>query len=104
MQRDVLGIGEHSQQLAVFLVQPQVHRHYALVPLWYRAGRQDSGTRAPTEIARYAVLIGPVLAYLVTKRICLGLQRKDLLLIEHAVAGFTGTGPAAVGRHAWPGS
>ncbi len=38
-----------------------------------------------TEIVRYAVFIGPVVAYIVTKRICLGLQRKDLHLLEHGV-------------------
>jgi ubiquinol-cytochrome c reductase cytochrome b subunit len=38
-----------------------------------------------TEIARYAIFIGPVVAYFVTKRICLGLQRKDLHLVEHGV-------------------
>jgi ubiquinol-cytochrome c reductase cytochrome b subunit len=38
-----------------------------------------------TEIARYAVFIAPVVAYIVTKRICLGLQRKDLHLVEHGV-------------------
>src|SRR5258707_14532354 len=38
-----------------------------------------------TEIARYAVFIGPVVAYWVTKRICLGLQRHDLHLLEHGV-------------------
>ncbi len=38
-----------------------------------------------TEIARYAIFIGPVLAYMITKRICLGLQRKDLHLLEHGV-------------------
>jgi ubiquinol-cytochrome c reductase cytochrome b subunit len=38
-----------------------------------------------TEIARYAIFIGPVVAYWVTKRICLGLQRKDLGLLEHGV-------------------
>jgi ubiquinol-cytochrome c reductase cytochrome b subunit len=38
-----------------------------------------------TEIARWAVVAGPVLAYIVTKRICLGLQRKDLHLMEHGV-------------------
>ena len=30
-----------------------------------------------TWIARVAVFVGPILAYLITKRICLGLQRKD---------------------------
>jgi ubiquinol-cytochrome c reductase cytochrome b subunit len=38
-----------------------------------------------TEIARYAIFIGPAVAYFVTKRICLGLQRKDLHLVEHGV-------------------
>jgi ubiquinol-cytochrome c reductase cytochrome b subunit len=38
-----------------------------------------------TEIARYAVFIAPVVAYIVTKRICLGLQRRDLHLVEHGV-------------------
>ena len=36
-----------------------------------------------TEIARYAVFIGPVIAYIVTKRICLGLQRKDAAMLLH---------------------
>ena len=38
-----------------------------------------------TEISRYAIFIGPAVAYWVTKRICLGLQRKDLHLLEHGV-------------------
>jgi ubiquinol-cytochrome c reductase cytochrome b subunit len=38
-----------------------------------------------TEIARYAIFIGPVVAYWLTKRICLGLQRKDNHLLEHGV-------------------
>jgi ubiquinol-cytochrome c reductase cytochrome b subunit len=38
-----------------------------------------------TEIARGAVFVAPVIAYWVTKRICLGLQRKDLHLREHGV-------------------
>jgi ubiquinol-cytochrome c reductase cytochrome b subunit len=38
-----------------------------------------------TEVARYAIFIGPVVAYWATKRICLGLQRKDLRLLEHGV-------------------
>jgi ubiquinol-cytochrome c reductase cytochrome b subunit len=36
-----------------------------------------------TEIARYAIFIGPVVAYWLTKRICLGLQRKDNERLEH---------------------
>ncbi|HEV2242789.1 MAG TPA: ubiquinol-cytochrome c reductase cytochrome b subunit [Streptosporangiaceae bacterium] len=38
-----------------------------------------------TEIARWAIFIGPVAAYWLTKRTCLGLQRKDLHLLEHGV-------------------
>jgi ubiquinol-cytochrome c reductase cytochrome b subunit len=38
-----------------------------------------------TWIARFAVFIVPILAYVITKRICLGLQRKDLHLLEHGV-------------------
>jgi ubiquinol-cytochrome c reductase cytochrome b subunit len=38
-----------------------------------------------TEIARVAVIVAPILAYIITKRICLGLQRKDLHLLEHGV-------------------
>jgi ubiquinol-cytochrome c reductase cytochrome b subunit len=38
-----------------------------------------------TEISRYAIFIGPVVAYWATKRICLGLQRKDNHLLEHGV-------------------
>jgi ubiquinol-cytochrome c reductase cytochrome b subunit len=36
-----------------------------------------------TEIARYAIFIGPVVAYWVTKRVCLGLQRKDTESLAH---------------------
>jgi ubiquinol-cytochrome c reductase cytochrome b subunit len=38
-----------------------------------------------TEIAQVAVFVVPILAYIITKRICLGLQRKDLHLLEHGV-------------------
>src|ERR1022692_1800974 len=38
-----------------------------------------------TEIARYAIFIVPVAAYILTKRICLGLQLKDAHLLEHGV-------------------
>jgi|CZKT01.1.fsa_nt_gi ubiquinol-cytochrome c reductase cytochrome b subunit len=38
-----------------------------------------------TEIARVAIFVVPVVAYIITKRICLGLQRKDLHLLEHGV-------------------
>jgi ubiquinol-cytochrome c reductase cytochrome b subunit len=38
-----------------------------------------------TEIARWAWVVGPILAYIITKRICLGLQRKDVHLLEHGV-------------------
>jgi ubiquinol-cytochrome c reductase cytochrome b subunit len=38
-----------------------------------------------TWIARIAIFVGPVIAYWVTKRICLGLQRKDVELLTHGV-------------------
>jgi ubiquinol-cytochrome c reductase cytochrome b subunit len=38
-----------------------------------------------TWIARFAIILGPIIAYWVTKRICLGLQRKDAHLLEHGV-------------------
>jgi ubiquinol-cytochrome c reductase cytochrome b subunit len=38
-----------------------------------------------TWAARVGIFIGPVIAYILTKRICLGLQRKDNHLIEHGV-------------------
>jgi ubiquinol-cytochrome c reductase cytochrome b subunit len=38
-----------------------------------------------TWTARVAVFAGPVIAYVVTKRICLGLQRRDLHLLEHGL-------------------
>jgi quinol---cytochrome-c reductase cytochrome b subunit len=38
-----------------------------------------------TWIARVAILVGPVIAYWITKRICLGLQRKDVELLTHGV-------------------
>ncbi len=36
-----------------------------------------------TWIARVAVIVGPVIAYFITKRICLGLQRKDREMLLH---------------------
>src|SRR5262249_32718360 len=38
-----------------------------------------------TEIATWAIFIGPVVAYWARNRICLGLQRRDLHLLEHGV-------------------
>jgi ubiquinol-cytochrome c reductase cytochrome b subunit len=38
-----------------------------------------------TWIARVAVILAPIAAYWVTKRICLGLQRKDVELLTHGV-------------------
>jgi ubiquinol-cytochrome c reductase cytochrome b subunit len=49
------------------------------------ADHLDISLYLTTEIARYAIFIGPVLAYIVTKRICLGLQRKDLHMVEHGL-------------------
>jgi ubiquinol-cytochrome c reductase cytochrome b subunit len=38
-----------------------------------------------TEIARYAVFIGPVITFWLTRRICIGLQRRDAAMLEHGV-------------------
>ncbi|MGE5286013.1 MAG: cytochrome b [Micromonosporaceae bacterium] len=38
-----------------------------------------------TWFGRVAIIIGPPIAYIITKRICLGLQRKDAELLEHGV-------------------
>ena len=38
-----------------------------------------------TEIARYAIFIGPVVAFWVTRRICIGLQRRDASMLSHGV-------------------
>jgi ubiquinol-cytochrome c reductase cytochrome b subunit len=38
-----------------------------------------------TWISRFAVFIAPALAYVITKRICLGLQRKDRDLLAHGL-------------------
>jgi ubiquinol-cytochrome c reductase cytochrome b subunit len=38
-----------------------------------------------TEIARWAVFIGPVIAFYVTRRLCLGLQRRDAQMLTHGV-------------------
>jgi ubiquinol-cytochrome c reductase cytochrome b subunit len=59
--------------------------------LWAEGGNDviadhlDISLQVTTEIARYAIVIGPVIAYVVTRRICLGLQRKDLLLLTRGV-------------------
>jgi len=38
-----------------------------------------------TEIARWAVFIGPVIVFWATRRICLGLQRRDAQMLTHGV-------------------
>lgn len=38
-----------------------------------------------TEITRYAVLLGPLAAYIVTRQVCLQLQQDDLRVLEHGV-------------------
>jgi ubiquinol-cytochrome c reductase cytochrome b subunit len=38
-----------------------------------------------TWIARVMVVVGPALAFVITRRICIGLQRKDNDLLEHGV-------------------
>jgi ubiquinol-cytochrome c reductase cytochrome b subunit len=49
------------------------------------ADHLDIPLYAVTWTARVAVFVGPVIAYVVTKRICLGLQRRDLHLLEHGL-------------------
>jgi len=38
-----------------------------------------------TEIARWAIFIGPVIAFWATRRICFGLQRRDASMLTHGV-------------------
>ena len=38
-----------------------------------------------TWIARFLVFLGPAIAFVVTRRICIGLQRKDAELLEHGL-------------------
>ena len=38
-----------------------------------------------TEIARWAVFVGPVIVFWATRRICLGLQRRDASMLTHGV-------------------
>ena len=38
-----------------------------------------------TWIARVLIFVGPLAAYFTTRRICLGLQRKDAELVEHGL-------------------
>jgi ubiquinol-cytochrome c reductase cytochrome b subunit len=49
------------------------------------ADHLDISLYLTTQIAQVAWLVVPVLAYIITKRICLGLQRKDVHLLEHGV-------------------
>jgi ubiquinol-cytochrome c reductase cytochrome b subunit len=49
------------------------------------ADQLDISLYTVTWIARVAVIAAPILAYIITKRVCLGLQRKDLHLLEHGV-------------------
>jgi ubiquinol-cytochrome c reductase cytochrome b subunit len=49
------------------------------------ADRFDVPLYTITWIARVAFFVVPVVAYVVTKRICLGLQRKDAELLTHGV-------------------
>lgn len=49
------------------------------------ADHLDVSLYLTTWIARVAIFVGPVIAYTVTKRICLALQRKDMHLLEHGV-------------------
>jgi ubiquinol-cytochrome c reductase cytochrome b subunit len=45
----------------------------------------DISLYTTTRIAQVATFVAPVIAYILTKRICLGLQRKDQHLLEHGV-------------------
>ncbi|MBO0771340.1 MAG: ubiquinol-cytochrome c reductase cytochrome b subunit [Actinobacteria bacterium] len=49
------------------------------------ANHLDISLFLTTWIARITVIVGPIIAYWVTKRICLGLQRKDAHLLEHGI-------------------
>jgi ubiquinol-cytochrome c reductase cytochrome b subunit len=49
------------------------------------ADHLDIGLYTTTRIAQVSMFVGPVIAYIITKRICLGLQRKDKHLLEHGV-------------------
>jgi ubiquinol-cytochrome c reductase cytochrome b subunit len=49
------------------------------------ADHLDLSLYTVTWAARIGIFVGPVIAYIITKRICLGLQRKDNHLIEHGV-------------------
>ncbi|KAB2387928.1 cytochrome bc1 complex cytochrome b subunit [Actinomadura montaniterrae] len=59
--------------------------------LWAAAGNDVIADRfevslfATTWFFRIMLLVGPVLAFAVTRRLCLGLQRRDRLLLEHGV-------------------
>ena len=49
------------------------------------ADHLDIGLYTTTRIAQVSMFVAPVIAYILTKRICLGLQRKDKHLLEHGV-------------------
>ncbi len=49
------------------------------------ADHLDISLYLTTWFARVAIFVGPVVAYIITKRICLALQRKDRHLLEHGV-------------------
>ncbi|XVQ14403.1 cytochrome bc1 complex cytochrome b subunit [Spirillospora sp. CA-255316] len=59
--------------------------------LWAAAGNDIIAERfhlslfATTWFFRAALLVGPVVAFAVTRRICLGLRRRDMLLLKHGV-------------------
>jgi ubiquinol-cytochrome c reductase cytochrome b subunit len=59
--------------------------------LWLAGGNDILADRfhvslfATTWFFRFAVILGPVIAFIVTKRICLGLQRSDAAQLDHGV-------------------
>jgi ubiquinol-cytochrome c reductase cytochrome b subunit len=57
--------------------------------LWINGGNDIIATRFGlsisqiTWIARFTIILGPPIAFIITKRICLGLQRRDRLKVLH---------------------
>jgi ubiquinol-cytochrome c reductase cytochrome b subunit len=49
------------------------------------ADHLDVSLYAITWASRIGIFVGPAIAYWITKRICIGLQRKDNHLVEHGV-------------------
>src|ERR1019366_5439427 len=52
MQRHVLRLGQGLEERAVLLVQPQVHRHNVMVPLWYHDAPREMWSPASNQASR----------------------------------------------------